>query len=313
MKKVGLWMYENDNGINIKKKLIPMLKKKGYEIYDKFDMRECYMKNGKVYSLEGYCISDLDILYHMNADEQNNFQNDILKMIEKSGVHVFNSFSSFENCKDKPITNLILRKNGVLVPRSYLINNNITFDFAKQIFNEFKNGIVVKPRKSHGGKGVIKFVDLETFWDFYIATKSCFSDYYIEEYIEFDNHDYRVEIFNKKVVGEYCRGKNGTYKTNISSGGTMLAIEVGEEFEKIAKKSAEILNITTTIVDMVKDREGKIYVLEVNPIMGIFTEEAMKAGTKMSIQANIPKQFKNDDIKMQEIVNYIDNFFIKKI
>ena len=29
MKKVGIWMYENDNGINVKNKLIPLLKKKG--------------------------------------------------------------------------------------------------------------------------------------------------------------------------------------------------------------------------------------------------------------------------------------------
>lgn len=87
MKKVGIWLYENDNGINIKRELVSELTSKGYEVYSNFDMRECYMKNSKIYSKDGYCISDLDILYHMNADEQNLYQNDILKLIELSGVH----------------------------------------------------------------------------------------------------------------------------------------------------------------------------------------------------------------------------------
>ena len=38
MKKVGIWMYENDNGINVKNKLIPLLKKRGYQVYDKFEI-----------------------------------------------------------------------------------------------------------------------------------------------------------------------------------------------------------------------------------------------------------------------------------
>ena len=41
MKKVGLWMYENDNGINIKRKLIPLLESNGYMVYDKFSASRC--------------------------------------------------------------------------------------------------------------------------------------------------------------------------------------------------------------------------------------------------------------------------------
>ena len=118
MKKVGIWMYENDNGINIKKRLVKRLQALGYEVYCDFDMRECYLKNSKVYSKDGYCLSDLDILYHMNADEQNLYQNDILKMIELSGVYVFNDYNSFIRCKDKVIANMLLRDNGVLVAPS---------------------------------------------------------------------------------------------------------------------------------------------------------------------------------------------------
>lgn len=312
MKKVGIWMYENDNGINIKRKLVSRLKELGYEVYSDFDMRECYLKNSKVYSKDGYCLSDLDILYHMNADEQNAYQNDILKLIELSGVYVFNDYNSFIRCKDKVIANMILRDNDILVAPSILINNNVSPEFLENILKEW-GSVIIKPRTNHGGKGIIKIDNFEQLWDFYVATRSYIDNYYIEKYIEFDDNDYRVEIFNGEVVGTYCRGKHGSYKTNISSGGKMLDKNVGKKFIDIALNCAKVLGITTTIVDMIKSKnDNKIYVLEVNPIMGIFLEEGMKAGSKMPVQTDIPARFKTDDKKLDLIVNYIDSYLGKK-
>lgn len=308
MKKIGIWMYENDNGINIKRKLIKELENKGYYVYSNFDMRECYLKNGKVYAKDGFCLSDLDIFYHMNADEQNNYQNDILRLLELSGVHIFNNYTAFIYCKDKVIANTLLRANDIIVPPSILINNNVDKTFLDELMNEW-GSVVIKPRTNHGGKGIIKINDAEQLWDFYIATKGFFDNYYLEKYIDFENNDYRVEVFNGKVIGSYCRGKNGTYKTNISSGGKMIEKVVDDEFCKIALRCAEILGITATIVDMVKSSvDGKIYVLEVNPIMGIFLEEGMKAGTKMHVQEKIPRMFCTDKIKLDMIINYIENY-----
>ena len=308
MKKVGLWFYENDNGINIKRKIIDRLKQKGYEVFSDFDMRDCYVKNGKVYSCDGYCLSDLDILYHMNADEQNTFQNDILKLIELSGVHVFNNYCSFMKCKDKLITNTILRQNNIPVPNSMLINNHINKNVLEKFFNE-SGGVVLKPRSNHGGKGIIKIDTLEQFWDIYTATTNSFDNYYIEQYIEFENNDYRVEIFDGEVVGGYSRIKNGSYKTNVSSGGRILGLPVTDEAKNLALKAAKVLGVTTTIVDMIKNKkDNRLYILEVNPIMGIFVEEVEKSEFKGPVNNNIPEQCKNDNLKMTKIIDYIDNY-----
>ena len=201
-----------------------------------------------------------------------------------------------------------MRKNGILVPPSMLINNKLTKGDLKKIIDEWGT-VIVKPRTNHGGKGIIKIENFELFCDFYEATKLFTKDYYLEKYIPFEYHDYRVEVFNGEVIGTYCRGKCGTYKTNISSGGSMEDIIVPEEFKKIALEAAKTLNVTTTIVDMILSKEDqKIYVLEVNPIMGIFLEEGMKAGTKMPIQTKIPETFKTDKIKLEKIIDYIDNY-----
>lgn len=306
MNKIGIWMYENDNGITVKREIVSQLRKKGYEVYSDFDMRDCYLKNGKVYAEDGYCLSDIDIFYHMNADEQNQFQNDILRLLELSGVKIVNAYDAFFKAKDKVTCNLLLRKNNINVPSSMLINNHCSKEFLKSIIDEW-GSVIIKPRNNHGGKGILKIDDYELLCDFYEATRANFSDYYLEQYISFEAHDYRVEIFDGEVIGKYCRGKHGTYKTNISSGGSMQDISVCESFEEIALKAAKVLGITTTIVDMVVSKnDGKIYVLEVNPIMGIFLEAGMKAGTKMPVQTNIPESFKTDDLKIKKIVSYLE-------
>ena len=313
MKKVGLWFYENENGILVKKKIIEKLEKKGYEVYANFDMRECYIKNGKVYAKDGYCLSDLDILYHMNADEQNSYQNDILKMLEISGVHVVNDYNAFMRCKDKLVANMILRQNGITVPNSMLINNHINKDIVNEFILESGGSILIKPRTNHGGKGIIKVDSVEQFWDIYTATANIFDNYYLEQYIEFENNDYRVEIFNGEFVGGYSRTKHGTYKTNVSSGGGMLDLPVTDDVKELGMSAANALGITTTIVDMIRSKkDNKLYILEVNPIMGIFIEAAEKSGSKRPVQTVIPEQFKTDEIKMNKIIEYIDQYFKKR-
>lgn len=305
MKTVGLWMYNNDGGNIIQKKLIQELKLSGFEVINSFDMRNCYCLNGKVYTEDNMDLTKLDVLYHMNADEQNNHQQDILKAIELSGVKVINDTRSFLKCKDKFITNLILKNNNINVPESLLIPNNTISKTIKEKLIEFKS-FLVKPRDNYGGYGIIKFNDVEQFEDYILATKNFYSNYYIEKFIDFNDHDYRVEIFDNKIVGSYSRSKNHSFKTNISSGGHLNSINIGSEEKNIALKAAKAMDITSTIIDMVKSKENdKFYVLEVNPLLGIFVQSCIRSGER-----NIPKNFfdknsYNDDIKLQAIVDYI--------
>lgn len=43
-------------------------------------------------------------------------------------------------------------------------------------------------------------------------------------------------------------------------------------------------------------------------MMGIFIEAAEKSGSKRPVQDIIPEQFKTDEIKMNKIIDYIDNY-----
>ena len=305
MKTVGLWIYNNDGGKIIQKKLINELKLSGLKIISSFDMRKCYCLNGKVYTEKNIDLTKLDVLYHMNADEQNYHQQDILKAIELSGVKVINDTRSFFKCKDKFITNFILKKHNINVPESLLIPNNTISETIKEKLIEFKS-FLVKPRDNYGGDGIIKFSDVEQFEDYVLATKNFYSNYYIEKFIDFDDHDYRVEIFDNKIVGSYSRSKKHSFKTNISSGGHLNSINIGTEEKNIALKAAKAMGITSTIIDMVKSKENnKFYVLEVNPLLGVFVQACIKSGERDIPQHFFDKNNYNDDIKLQSIIKYI--------
>ncbi|MFK4566421.1 RimK family alpha-L-glutamate ligase [Enterococcus sp. UD-01] len=305
MKKVGFWFYQNENGDKVLEKIKSALEKQCIEVITDFDMRNCYVYNGDIYTEDGRCISDLDMLYHMNADEQSNFQEDILKVLSYSKVKVINDYSSFSIAKDKMLTNFLLRNNGLRVPNALFFSSRSDFEKVEPLLKEWST-FLVKPRRNHCGNGIVKFSDTETLNDFIKCTESFFSDYYIEEFIKFEKHDYRIEIFNGEVVGGYSRGHKHSYKTNIGSGGEMMPIPMKEEHKKIALKASKIIGVTTTIVDIVEDSKNqKPYILEVNPIMGIFIENAMKSGSRMPIQSNFPEIFKSDDKKIACIVDYI--------
>lgn len=305
VRSVAIWMYQNDNGHIPLAQLSERLIERGIEVYSDFDMRHCHVLNGLVYDASGVCLSEFDVLFHMNADEQSYFQQDVLQAIENSGVKVVNDCTSFFQCKDKFAANTRLRQHGVRVPEAVLLGPSMTRECVDNIFLAW-GSLVYKPRSGHGAVGVIRFADAEGFWDFFQATKSHFSDYYLERFIDFGDSDLRVEILDGKVLGGYSRMKQHSFKTNISSGGKMMPTVIGVEAE-VALAAAKALGINGTIVDMVESRvDGQIYVLEVNPLLGIFVESAMRAGTKMPVTEPHPG-YSYDSNKIDAIVAYIES------
>lgn len=302
MKKVGLWMYKNDGGDVIQRRLKSKLMENDIFVLNDFDLRECYIVDNRILTDKGDDLAELDCLYYMNADEQSEHQLEILNALNISGVKLINSYNSHINARDKFVANFILRKNNISVPRASLIpykdNGKI-----KSIFDLF-GSVILKPRNKHGGKGIQKFTNYEAFNDFQEFVNGSVDNFYFEEFIDFGNHDYRIEMFNGKVIGSYAREKTHAFKTNISSGGIMKPCSVSDEQINLATRAVDVLNITTSIVDIVTDKNMRNYILEVNPIMGIFVEAGMKYSDK-SIIKNPDLSYSNDELKLNVLVDYI--------
>lgn len=312
MTDVALWMYRNDGGNAVADRLAAAIKARGLSCLANFDMRCCYAVDGTVYTQDGDNLSTVAVLYHMNADEQSPHQNDILRAIEASGVTVVNAWAAFMACRDKFFANQLLRRSGIAVPPSVLLPASAGRALVKQVFDSFAGRAVFKPRTNHGAVGIMMFDHAEEFTDFVQATKLLFDSYYLEKFIPFGEHDYRVEIFDGQVIGGYSRGKMHRFKTNVSQGGAMLPLLPTAEREAIALAAAGVLGVTTTIVDMIQSEEdGRTYVLEVNPIMGIFVEAGMRAGTKTAVTEPHPN-YSYDDKKLTILANFLHQSVLRK-
>ena len=304
---IGLWMYRNDGGEYIQDTLKAELEEKGYTIINDFDMRDCYCYDAEIFTKDGRNLSNLDLLFHMNADEQTPYQNEILKALEASGVPIIPNWQAFSLAKDKFSTNFILRKNGISVPSAILINKKQLEKQTKNLFEKWGK-VLVKPRRNHGGKGIMLFDDSASLLDFVQATDGCFDNFYLEQFIPFGNQDVRVEIIQNEVIGGYSRKKTHLFKTNISSGGLLVHDAPPPEFQEIALRAAKLLNIETTIVDMIRSIDnGKIYILEVNPIMGLFVASEIRYGHKSSVKTMYQDFAKDDLKKLSKLIYLLDN------
>lgn len=304
--KVGLWMYTNEFGYRPRQEVIDALEKEGYEVIYDFDMRECYVFNGHVFTKDSINLSQLDVLYYMNVDERNHYQDEILHFLELSGVKMINGVTSYYNASDKALTSMILTQNDIKTPPSILIPNQFQTNVLEDIFEEW-GSVVLKNRKGSGGKGIIKFDSYDAFKDFYEYVEGSFDNFYLEKFIEFTDRDYRIGLLNGEVIEAYSRSRASNFKTNIHSGcNKVYPIENPETFIALAKKAAKAIGITATIIDMVTSTvDHEIYVLEVNENMGFFLEAHHDYLRSENVNLEIGN-IKNDKAKIKALVNYIN-------
>jgi ribosomal protein S6--L-glutamate ligase len=296
-------MYRNDGGDEIVAALSAALAQRGHTVVDNCDLPRCIVMNGQVFNPDGVNLSELDLLYHMNVDEQTEHQMEVLGAVERSGVTLVNAFQSFMKARDKFVTNQLLRQAGLSVPASALVPTH-TLGPVRKLFDQWGK-LLVKSRFGHGGKAIALFENYEQFVDFSHFTASSVPNYYLEQFIHFGEHDYRVELLDGQVIGGYARTRTHLFKTNVSAGGKMTPMPPSHEHQELARAAAATLGITTTIVDIIRCVDsGQDYITEVNHIMGIFVEAGMRRSPKSVVKA-IDPSFAYDQRKLQMLTDYL--------
>jgi ribosomal protein S6--L-glutamate ligase len=272
-KKIGIWMYRNEGGLKPQEKLVQILTDYGYEVVNDFDMRNCYALNGKVYTEDGRDLTSLDLFFHMNFDERSQHQNDMLHALDMAGVKVFNPYLQYEEARDKFASNLKLLRAGVNAPPSALIGLNTPKALIKKLFQEW-GSLLIKERRSAGGRSIVKVDSFEQFMDLYEMLTNFCPNFFLQKFIAFTcEHDYRVEIVDGDAFSFQARRNKGSFKTNVHSGGTFISIPRDEKIAAIAKSAAAAIGIPATAVDLIKSSvDNEYYVLEVNDSLGMFLE-----------------------------------------
>jgi len=211
--------------------------------------------------------------------------------LEFLDVPVINRYEVANNCGNKMITSLLLKKHNVSTPKTYF---SFSPDAALENLEKVGYPLVIKPIVGSWGRGVIPLKDRETA-DAIIEVREL-SDgpldriYYLQEMIKRPPRDIRVIVVGDQVISAMYRTSSGGFKTNIALGAEPILCEITKELEDVCMKASKAVGGGILGVDIMEDEKRGLVVHEVNNTV------EFKGLSKVS-KKNIPKEMIDFAIK----------------
>lgn len=291
---VGIWMYENGGGDAIEQKMVRRLKERGIDSITGLNLRQAVGTPEGIFC-NGTKMEDLDLFFSYNAGQQTQYQVYLYELLWRH-IPTINNFPAFALTEDKFKTNSLLQRAGIHTPNFFLCHRDDGHHLEEK-FHEWGGKMVFKPVDGWGGVGMALIRNeesLKTLLPFLNQIDLRFI--YIEEFIEYDRTDFRIDIVDGQYVGCYGRkASKHDWRTNVTSGGSVIMREPNDEIVDIAIRVAKAVDIEVCGVDIIYDlRREEYIVLEVNGIPAFATPEQEKLGLDFN------------DRKIELIVNLIE-------
>jgi len=291
---VGMWMYSNCGGDAIQNEIVKQLYGKGINTLTDLDLTNGVAKKGRILC-DDVDMTALDLFFSYNAGQQSAYQTYLYSALSKS-VTTLNNYDAFVLSEDKFLTSHLLNQAGIRTADYRLFNRSNLAD-VKQSIVDWKGEVVYKPTDGWGGSGLAKIKDPATI-DVLgaVLPEDALQHFYLEKFVNYDKTDYRVDIVDGQFMGCYGRkAPKDCWKTNISSGGSVMLREADDDLIQLALDAARVTNLEIAGVDLIYDLDAQEYVvLEVNGIPAFATPEQERLGL----------DFNNKKIKT--IVNLIE-------
>ncbi|PHS57706.1 MAG: hypothetical protein COB17_05705 [Sulfurimonas sp.] len=293
-RKVGIWMYSNSGGTVIEKKIVDLLKEREIDVVTNLDLRFARGSKGKIIC-NNINMLELDLFFSYNAGEQTVAQTYMYETLNRY-ITTINSFEAFALSEDKFKSNIALHHAGINTSDFFLCHRERP-EYMVEKFREWRK-LVFKPVDGWGGNGMTLLESsqsLDSLMPF--LNQSNMRHIYLERFIDNDFTDFRIDIVDGDFIACYGRKANDReWRTNITSGGSVMLREANDEIVDIAKKAVKALGMDIAGVDILYDREKEEYiVLEVNGIPAFATPEQEKIGLSFN------------DKKIHKIVELIDS------
>jgi tetrahydromethanopterin:alpha-L-glutamate ligase len=186
----------------------------------------------------------------------------ILHILRMQGVKVYNDARAIERTVDKGMTSFLLKHHHVPTPATWVCESRHMAHqiIADQLAKQSK--LVIKPLFGSQGQGV-RLLNKETKP---IVPKDMYVDgiYYLQTYIDSGatHHDFRVFVVNNRAIATMRRSGAG-WLNNVAQGADCLAVQ-DSKVEVLAIQAAKAVDIDYCGVDIMRDKNGQLWVLEVN-------------------------------------------------
>ncbi len=275
---VGMWLYQNGGGDIIQQKMISRLRERDISVISNLDLGQALANRGSIIC-NGVIMEELDLFFSYNAGQQTQYQMYLYEMLDHY-IPIINNYQAFALTEDKFKTTHALRHNGINTPDYCLCRHN-NLEALRSSMREWGGRAVYKPTDGWGGAGIVRLEDeraLDMLQPF--INQIDVQHFFVERFIQNDHSDYRIDIVDGEFVGCYGRrAPKDDWRTNITSGGSVITREPNDEVINLAIKAAKATGLEIAGVDLIYDQEREEYVvLEVNGIPAFATPDQEKVG-----------------------------------
>jgi ribosomal protein S6--L-glutamate ligase len=196
--------------------------------------------------------------------EQVVFRMDVLHQVQAGGVVVVNPPRAMEVAVDKYLALARLQSAGLPVPRTAVCQ---TVDEALAYFRAFGGDVVVKPVFGSEGRGIIRLSDEGLAWRGFTLLTQLGSVLYLQEYVEHGNADLRLLVVGDDVLA-VRRVNPHDWRTNVGRGARAEPFAASDEVASLARRAARCVGATLAGIDLLRDRDGRWLIAEVNAAPG---------------------------------------------
>lgn len=184
----------------------------------------------------------------------------LLHALGRLGVLVSNDAPAIEACVDKSMTSFRLARAGIPSPRSFVVESR---EAAAAILSAEAGPLVLKPLFGAQGKGLALIRTADDLPE----PDAVSGVYYLQRFaghrVEGAYSDYRILVSAGRAVAAMRRRSTG-WITNIKQGAEGLATPPDPEMDGLAERAAEAVGADFCGVDLLRDPEGRVQVIEVN-------------------------------------------------
>lgn len=188
----------------------------------------------------------------------------LTRLLEFAGVPVVNSAHIVGLCGDKLLTTLALRAAGIDTPRALV---TLTPEGALDHLEDLGYPVVTKPVIGSWGRLGARLHNREqaeaVFEHRAALPNTQHQIAYVQEYIDKPDRDIKAYVFGGEVVGAIYKTSTH-WRTNTARGGRPLVCPLTDDLVKVLTAVAEAVGEGVLGIDVLEDRDGGLYVNEVN-------------------------------------------------
>lgn len=207
----------------------------------------------------------------------------VVRQFEQMDIFCANSSGGISNSRDKLRSLQILSRHHIGIPTTAFVRDRK--DVLPTIKRVGGAPVIIKLIEGTQGIGVLLAETEKSAEGIVELLQSQKQNVLIQKFVaESKGKDIRAFVVGDQVVGAMRRVAQGQeFRSNVHRGGVTERVELDEEYQKTAVRSAQILGLRVAGVDMLEGKDGP-QVMEVNSSPGL---EGIETCTQLDIAGSI--------------------------